>query len=117
MWSARWQGFSGLAVLFFGAAVSADAQYGPAGGDNRSPAVQSLESCLERMYPVGAYLSTDGGRSAKRLLAKCGGEGDAVTKECQTGTGDTSQNCYPKTARLVQEFILQQERELEHELK
>jgi hypothetical protein len=116
MWSAGWQGLSGLAVLFFGAAVSADA-LGYSGVDNRSPAVQTLESCLERMYPVGAYLSTDGGRSAKRLLSKCGGEGEAVSKECQIGSGDTSQNCYLKTARLVQEFILQRERELEHELK
>jgi hypothetical protein len=107
----RWQGFSGLAVLFFGAAVSVDALgYGP--GDNRSPAVQTLAKCLERMYPVGAYLSTDGGRSAKRLLSKCGGEGDAVSKECQINTGGTSQDCNLKTGRLVQEFILQREREL-----
>jgi hypothetical protein len=111
MWSARWQGFFGLGVLFVGAAVSAGALgYGP--GDNRSPAVQTLAGCLERMYAEGAYLSTDGGRSAKRLLSKCRGEGDAVSKQCQIDTGDPSQNCYLKTARLVQEFILQKEREL-----
>jgi hypothetical protein len=108
---AKWQWFFTLVVLFFGAAVSVDALgYGP--GDNRSPAVQTLVGCLERMYPEGAYLSTDGGRSAKRLLSKCRGEGDAVSKQCQIDTGDPSQNCYLKTARLVQEFILQKEREL-----
>jgi hypothetical protein len=111
MWSARWQGFFGLAVLFFGAGVSVDA-LGYGQGDTRSPAVQTLVKCLERMYPVGAYLSTDGGRSAKRLLSKCGGEGDAVSKECQIGTGGTSQECNLKTVKLVQEFILQREREL-----
>jgi len=111
MWSARWQGCSGLAVLLLGAAVAADAQ-GYSAGDNRSPVVQTFERCLERTYPEGAYLSTDGGRSAKRLLSKCAAEGDAVSKECQTGTGDTSQNCNLKTARLVHEFIVQKEREL-----
>jgi hypothetical protein len=107
----RWQGFSGLAVLFVGVGVSVDALgYGP--GDNRSPAVQTLAQCLERMYPVGAYLSTDGGRSAKRLLSKCVGEGNAVSKECQINTGGTSQDCDLKTAKIVQEFIRQREREL-----
>jgi hypothetical protein len=117
MWSARWHGLFGL-VMLFGAGVSAaDAQYSSSEVDNRSPAVQTLESCLERTYPVGAYLSSDGGRSAKRLLSKCRGEGDAVSKECQTGTGDTSQNCSLKTASLVQEFLLLKERELEREPK
>jgi hypothetical protein len=60
MWSARWQGFFGLGVLFVGAAVSAGALgYGP--GDNRSPAVQTLVGCLERMFPrVRIYLLTGG---------------------------------------------------------
>ena len=107
---AKWQGFFGLAVLFFGAAMSVDAlAYGP--GDNRSPAVKMLLSCLEKAYSEGAYLSTDGGRSAKRLLSKCPSEGDAVSKAC-LGTSDTSQSCRSKTMNLVQEFILQQEREL-----
>ena len=107
---AKWQWFFGLAVLFFGAATSVDAlAYGP--GDNRSPAVKMLVSCLEKAYSEGAYLSTDGGRSAKRLLSKCASEGDAVSKAC-IGTSDTSQSCRSKTMSLVQEFILQQERDL-----
>jgi hypothetical protein len=109
MWSARWRWFSAMAVLFVGAAASSDALgYGQ---DSRSPAVKMLVSCLEKAYSDGAYLSTDGGRSAKRLLSKCASEGDAVSKEC-FGTSDTSQNCHSKTVALVQEFILQQEREL-----
>jgi hypothetical protein len=96
-------------VLLFGVAASSDAlAYGQ---DSRSPAVKALASCLESAYSEGAYLSTDGGRSARRLLSKCASEGDAVSKEC-FGTSDTSQNCHSKTARFVQEFILQQERGL-----
>ena len=105
----KWQWFFTLAVLFFGAAASSDALgYGQ---DSRSPAVKILVSCLEKAYSEGAYLSTDGGRSAKRLLAKCASEGDAVSKEC-FGTSDTTQNCRSKTMDLVQRFILQQERDL-----
>jgi hypothetical protein len=111
--AAKWQWLFRLAVLFFGAAVSVDAlgygRYGP--GDNRSPAVKMLVSCLEKAYSEGAYLSTDGGRSAKRLLSKCASEGDAVSKEC-IGTSDTSQNCHLKTVNLAQEIIRQQERDL-----
>ena len=104
-----WQGFSGLAMLFVGAAASSDALgYGQ---DSRSPAVKILVGCLEKAYSEGAYLSTDGGRSTKRLLAKCPSEADAVSKEC-FGTSDTSQNCHLKTVGFVREFILQQEREL-----
>src|SRR5690242_2530163 len=74
----RWQWLFGMTVLFCGAAVTSDAlAYGE---DKRSPAVKTFESCLAKAYSEGAYLSTDGGRSAKRLLAKCPSEGDAVTK-------------------------------------
>ncbi len=106
---ARWQLFFRMAVLLLGAAASSDALgYGQ---DSRSPAVKMLVSCLGKAYSEGAYLSTDGGRSAKRLLAKCASEGDAVSKEC-FGTSDTSKNCHLKTMNFVQEFILQQERDL-----
>jgi hypothetical protein len=109
MGSVRWQGLAGLVILVFGAAAPSDALgYGQ---DSRSPAVKALESCLEKAYSEGAYLSTDGGRSAKRLLSKCPSERDAVSKEC-FGTSDTSQNCTSKMLGFVQQFILQQEREL-----
>jgi hypothetical protein len=42
---------------------------------------------------------------------KIASEGDAVSKAC-IGTSDTSQNYHLKTMNLVQEFILQQERDL-----
>jgi hypothetical protein len=65
---ARWQWFFRLAVLFFGAAAPVDA-LGYRLGDSRSPAVKMFVSCLEKAYSEGAYLSTDGGRSARRLLS------------------------------------------------
>jgi hypothetical protein len=116
MWSTRWrQGLSGLVVLILAVVASVGAHgYGPEGTDNRSQAIQAFESCLEKMYPEDPYFSTDGGRSAKRLLGKCRGEGDAVSKQCQT-EGDTSQSCYSKTVALTQQFIRQKERELSHE--
>jgi hypothetical protein len=42
---------------------------------------------------------------------KIASEGDAVSKAC-IGTSDTSQNYHLKTMNLVQEFILQQDRDL-----
>ncbi len=96
-------------MLLFGVAASSDAlAYGQ---DTRSTAVKVLDSCLTKAYSEGAYLSNDGGRSAKRLLAKCASEGDAVSKEC-LGISDTSQNCHLKTLKYVQGFILDQERGL-----
>jgi hypothetical protein len=106
---ARWQWFVTMAVLLFGVAAPSDAfAYGV---DNRSQAVKMFDSCLAKAYSEGAYLSTDGGRSAKRLLAKCTSEGDAVSKEC-FGMSDSSQNCHSKTLQYVQRFILDQERDL-----
>jgi hypothetical protein len=110
---AGWPVLSTVTVVFFAAAVPTHAQgYTSSGGDNRSPAIKTLESCFEKTYPDGAYLSTDGGRSAKRLLAKCRDEWNGAAKECQAATGDSSQNCNSRTGSLAQEFIRQQEREM-----
>jgi hypothetical protein len=105
----RWQWCFGVAVVLSAIAVSSNAlAYGE---DNRSPAIKTFESCLEKAYSEGAYISTDGGRSAKRLLAKCTSEGEAVSKEC-FGLKDSSENCHSKTIRFVQQYIQQQERQL-----
>jgi hypothetical protein len=102
-----------LVALFLGGAVSAQAQgYTASGGDNRSQPVKTLEDCFARMYADGAYLSSDGGRSAKRLLAKCPDEWASAAQECEKVSGDPTQTCKTKTGGLAQEFLKAQERDL-----
>jgi hypothetical protein len=77
-------------------------------GDAWHRAVRNMHDCFKEEYSPSQYTSSDGGHSSL-LLAKCGDQWDAASKQCQLDTHDTPENCNEKTGMLAQAYIILRE--------
>lgn len=77
----------------------------PEVGKSRDRAVDALNQCFAREYPLSRYSSLDGGQSSLVLLSKCVGEWDAASRQCQVNGGGTESDCNFNTGLLAQVFL------------